>query len=98
SPFQSAVSTITGALSNALSVFNGGSDSSGTTSSSSGSTTSSGGSLSGVAIAKDSGGPLSGGSEYPKYTLTDAQKKFIAGVSSEEQDETDLSAQRMEIS
>ena len=98
SPFQSAVSTITGALSNALSVFNGGSDSSGTTSSSSGSTTSSGGSLSGAAIAKDSGGPLSGGSEYPKYSLTDAQKKFIAGVSSEEQDSTDLSAQRLEVS
>lgn len=50
------------------------------------------------AAGSDSGGTLSGGSEFPKYTLTDAQKKFIAGVSSQEQNESDISAQRLEVS
>lgn len=48
--------------------------------------------------SSDSGGTLTGGSTYPTYTLSDSDKKFIAGVSSQEQNESDISAQRMEIS
>lgn len=47
----------------------------------------------------DSGGTLKGGGDFPKYSdLTDSQKKFIAGVASAEQDSSDISAQRLEIS
>ena len=58
----------------------------------------SGGTLSGSATA-DMGSELKGGGDFPKYSdLTDAQKKFIAGVASAEQDSSDISAQRLEIS
>ena len=63
----------------------------------SGSDSSSGGTIS--SAGSDSGGTLTGGSDYPKYTdLTDSQKKFIAGVSSAEQDSSDIAAQRLEVS
>lgn len=58
----------------------------------------SGGNLSGSA-SSDMGSELKGGGDFPKYSdLTDAQKKFIAGVASAEQDSSDISAQRLEIS
>ena len=63
----------------------------------SGSDSSSGGTI--TSAGSDSGGTLTGGSDYPKYTdLTDSQKKFIAGVSSAEQDSSDIAAQRLEVS
>lgn len=61
--------------------------------------TSSGSSDGSVTTSYDSGGTLSGGSEYPKYTdLTDKQKKFVAGVASAEQRSDDITAQRLEVS
>lgn len=57
---------------------------------------SSGGTINGA--TDDSGGTLKGGSSFPKYTLSDSDKKFIAGVSSQEQNESDISAQRLEVS
>lgn len=49
-------------------------------------------------VSSDSGGALSGGSTFPTYTLSDSDKKFIAGVSSQEQNESDIAAQRLEVS
>ena len=49
--------------------------------------------------SSSSGSSMSSGGEFPKYTdLSDEQKKFIAGVASAEQDSSDISAQRLEIS
>jgi len=57
-----------------------------------------GGDLTGTSTT-DAGGTLKGGGDFPKYKdLTDSQKKFIAGVASAEQDSSDISAQRLEIS
>ena len=56
-------------------------------------------SSSGSTSSGSSGGVLNSGGEFPKYTdLTEDDKKFIAGVSSEEQDSSDISAQRLEVS
>ena len=92
--FQQAFDQIQSKFDEIFAPFTGSTSSSDSSSDSTGTSTGTVGSS-----GSDSGGTLTGGSSFPKYTgLTDQQKKFIAGVASAEQDSSDLSAQRLEVS
>lgn len=92
------LTTLSESIGSKVNKFFGISDSDSSTDDSTSSTSNGSVTLSGSSSA-DSGGTLTGGSVYPKYTdLTDAQKRFIAGVASAEQDSSDISAQRLEVS
>lgn len=95
--FQKVFDQISNTLTDAFAPITGQSSSASSGDGSTGDGSTSGGTLSGTS-GSDSGGTLSGGSKYPTYKLTDAQKKFIAGVASAEQDSSDISAQRLEVS